>query len=450
VDRRETAERGRTRSEALQAGWRPPDAAADPVRPVAGRDRLRSCLPRHGARLPRQGRSASIGAAGERASAGTARTPWSLLESRRAWHGLRGRGIRIEVDDLEYLETPRSCTGVLPLRRLREAARGRVEIVDPALAGSGLDGAVPPLFHRRRPDVSNREKGSGRSRTSPSASGIYFERMLGHSPLLSRIPGDLDPDPSPSLALPLLTGVTGRSSRAARRLSPADRSERRPPLDRSPFRLIGVRMCARPPPPQACRPISTADDPGLRRSPGRPSLRFFQRRSAGDLMMRLNSNHDGAGDPDVEHALVGAARRRSWSACTSSLLFRTSCRWDPGASSSGCSAWAFSSVTAGGYARPDVIEALQAQARDRATKWRCWPGIETLEGERLSSTGDGQHWTNLFVDVMNVVAGAQAPGGRFVDSLDGRPRARLSPPHPRLRGLLVLDRPAHPSGRCWR
>ena len=319
-----------------------------------------------------------------------------LLEAAR-WFGLRGRGIRLDLEDLEYLE-PGSILHwefhhFVVFERL---TRDGVEIVDPAVGrrrisleqfGKSFTGVVLEL-----------EPGEGfvpqKRRTLRARD--YLKRILEHSDLILRIGVTSLLIQVLMLSLPMLTGLL------VDRIVPRADYGLLTSLAIGLLALVVFRLLSSMVRAHLVLNLQTNLDTQLTMDfvDHLVSLpyAFFQQRSAGDLMMRLNSN------TTIREILTSSAFSAIFDGSMVSLYLILMFATHP---SLGALVLVLGLLQATLFAfsrrryRELTTEALQAQAKSQSYQVQMLAGIETLKASGVEHRAV-EHWSNLFADVMNV------------------------------------------------
>jgi len=320
----------------------------------------------------------------------------SILEAAR-WYGLRGRGIRLEVEDLEYLEPGAilhwDFNHFVVFEKLH---KGGVDLVDPA-------------YGRRRVSMEQfRRSFTGVALTlEPSESfqpakgerlktWRYLGRLLEHRPLLSRILTVSVLIQVFALAVPVLTGVL------VDRVVPRADYHLLTVLSVGLLSIVMFRFLSSILRAHLLLSLQTHLDTQM-------TLDFidhlvdlpfayFQQRSAGDLMMRLNSNST------VREILTSSALSGLLDGSLVSLYLLLLFAASP---SMGLLALALGALRvlvfllARRRYRDLTSAGLQAQATSQSYEVEMLAGIETLKASGVEHRAV-EHWTNLFVSVMNL------------------------------------------------
>ncbi len=334
----------------------------------------------------------------------------SILEAAR-WYGLRGRGIRLETDDIGYLDPGAILHWEFNHFVVFERqCSGGVDIVDP---GFGRRHISIQQFHRSFTGVAltlepseNFQPTRGESRKT----WRYLGRLLEHRQLLSRILMVSVLIQVFALAVPVLTGVL------VDRVVPRADYHLLTVLSIGLLSIVVFRFLSSVLRAHLLLSLQTHLDTQM-------TLDFidhlvdlpfayFQQRSAGDLMMRLNSN------TTVREILTSSALSGLLDGALVSLyvllLFAASPTMGLLALSLGVLRVLIFLMTRRKY-RELVAAGLQAQAHEQNYEVEMLAGIETLKASGVEHRAV-EHWTNLFVDVMNLSL-ARGRLSALVDSL---------------------------------
>lgn len=320
-----------------------------------------------------------------------------LLEAGR-WFGLRGRGVRVdEVEDLELL--PRGSILHWEFNHfvvLDRVQRKGIEIVDPAggrrrLTRNQVDEAFTGIAVILEPSEQF-EKG----RDTDTRLRRYLRRFLQGSEVLLRVVVLSLLLQLFALAVPFLIGIL------VDRVVPRDDREILTVLGAGLAVLVGFHFLASFTRAHLLIHLQTHLDARLSLDflDHLVSLpyEFFQKRSAGDLMMRLNSN------ATVREMLTSGALSALLDGTLVSLylllLFVASWQIALLVLALGVARVAIFLVTRRRH-RELMSESLHAQARSQSYQVELLAGIETLKGSGAEHRAV-EHWSNLFVDVLNV------------------------------------------------
>ena len=320
-----------------------------------------------------------------------------LLESGR-WHGLRGRGVKVEnTSDLEYLE----CGAILhwELRHFvvfEEFTSRGAHIVDPAfgrrhvtheelkhsLTGVALSFQPTEDFE----PVGKRSHGMGRYLREISAHSGLVGRLLVSSVVLQLL----------ALALPILTGLL------VDRVVPRGDYQLLSILSAGLAAIVIFNFLISLIRARLMLYLRTQLDAKitlkfLEHLINLPYA-FFQQRSAGDLMMRLNSN------AHIREILTSSTLSGLLDSSLVSLylilLFFTHVPMSLLVLGLGLLRVVLFLLIRRRQ-RELMSESLQAQARSRSYQIEMLAGIETLKAQGAERRAVS-HWSNLFVDELNV------------------------------------------------
>ncbi len=320
----------------------------------------------------------------------------AILEAGR-WFGLRGRGVRLEMGDLEFLEPGAILHWEFShFVVFEKVAKGGVEIVDPAM---GRRRVTMQQFGRSFTGVAlliepseDFEPARRRSR----GTWRHHRRLLESSGLLARVVTTSVLIQILSLALPLLIGLV------VDRVVPHGDYHLLAVLGAGLVMVVVFRFLA-----SAVRAYLLL---GLQTHLDRQMtldfmdhlvslpFSFFHLRPAGDLMMRLNSNST------VREILTSSAVSGLLDGGLVSvymvLLLATSPTLGLLALVLALVRLAIFFATRRRY-RELTSESLEAQSRAQSYEVEIMAGIETLKSSGLEHRAV-DHWTHLFVDLMNV------------------------------------------------
>jgi ABC-type bacteriocin/lantibiotic exporter with double-glycine peptidase domain len=323
-------------------------------------------------------------------------TALSILNA-ATWYGLRGRGVSIEVDDLEILDPGTilhwSFNHFVVFERLR---RDGADIVDPALGRRRV-----PMEELRRSFTGVAlmlEPGEQFAPEKKDSSLVrrYLRQILSQSGLWTRIITTSVMVQLFSLAVPVLTGVL---------------VDRVVPLgDRSLLLVLGIGLAS----------LAVFHGlAGLVRGHLLLHLRtfldarmtlgflehltdlpydFFQRRSAGDLMMRLNSN------TVVREILTSSALSGLLDGTLALLYLLILLIASPALgvlSIALAVAQILTFVLTRRRQRDLNSQGLSAQAKSQGYQVEMLAGMETLKSLGAEQRA-AEHWSHLFVDTLNV------------------------------------------------
>ncbi len=323
-------------------------------------------------------------------------TALALLEAAREF-GMRGRGIRLEIEDLELLPGGSILHWEFGHFVVFDSVRsGAVEIVDPA---RGRRRVSLDRFRRSFTGVAlELEPGEGfqRGRRARKAAWRYLVPILEQSPLVSRALVTSVLIQVLSLALPLLTGLI------VDRVVPRGDHHLLAVLAAGLSMVVAFRLLASMLRAHLLLSLQAHLDVRmtldfLDHLVDLP-YGFFQQRAAGDLMMRLNSN------TTVREILTSTAVSGLLDGALVTvylvLLFAASPSMGLLALGLGLVRIAVFLLTRGRY-RDLTSESLEAQARSQNYEVQLMAGMETLKASGAEHRAV-EHWTHLFVDVMNV------------------------------------------------
>jgi ATP-binding cassette subfamily B protein len=322
-------------------------------------------------------------------------TAQSIVDSAR-WYGLRGRGVSVEIEELVYLE-PASILHwefrhFVVFERLRKDS---VDIVDPAFGRRRV-----PMEEFRRAFTGVALMFEPAEDFQPSEKGSlvwrYVGQILGQSRLLTRIVVTSLMVQLFALGAPLLTGAL------VDRVVPRGDQHLLTVLAAGMVGMIAFYFLASLIRSHLLLHLRTYLDArmtlGFLDHMTDLPYDFFQRRSAGDLMMRLNSN------ATIREILTSGALSGLLDGALAVLyliiLFVASTKL--GLLVLGLAVLQVLTFVATRRRQHDLnSQSLTTQAKSQAYQVEMLSGMETLKsvgGEQRASA----HWASLFVDTLNV------------------------------------------------
>jgi ABC-type bacteriocin/lantibiotic exporter with double-glycine peptidase domain len=322
-------------------------------------------------------------------------TAASIVDAAR-WYGLRGRGVSLDIDELVYLE-PASIlhwefNHFVVFEKLRKDG---VDIVDPAFGRRHVPMAD---FRRSFTGVALEFETAEDFEATPKRSLVwrYIGQILGQSKLLVRILATSIMVQLFALGVPLLTGAL------VDRVVPRGDQHLLTVLAAGLLGMIVFFFLASLIRSHLLLHLRTFLDArmtlGFLDHLTDLPYDFFQRRSAGDLMMRLNSN------ATIREILTSGALSGLLDGALAILylgiLFAASPRI--GLLVVGLAVLQLMSFVLTRRKQHDLnTQSLSAQAKSQAYQVEMLGGMETLK-----SVGSEQraaaHWSSLFVDTLNV------------------------------------------------
>lgn len=334
----------------------------------------------------------------------------AIAQAARAY-GLHARGVKVDLDAVSYLDRGSILHWEFGhFVVFDKATKKGVEVVDPALGprfvpfdkfAKSFTGVAITL----RPGDDFRP-GAGR------AKGVwrYLRPMLSHPGLLARILTTSMLIQAFALAVPILTGLI------IDRIVPRDGVDLLAIVATGLLAMVVFHFAASFVRAHLLLHLRTHLD--LRISLGfighlvELPYQFFLQRSAGDLMMRLNSN------TTVRELLTTTAASTLLDGILVTLylvlLFATS--WSLGALVLGLGLLQITILVASRRKNQRLMtESLQAQAKSQSYLVQLFAGIETLKAVGAEARGV-EHWSNLFVSEVNVGL-ARGKLSAVVDSL---------------------------------
>ncbi|HEY2029476.1 MAG TPA: peptidase domain-containing ABC transporter [Myxococcales bacterium] len=344
----------------------------------------------HGKHVPLDQLRAALGIARDGASA------LALLQVAEH-HGLRGRGIALDIDDLEYLPAASvlhwSFGHFVVFERLYPGAVG---VVDPALGRR-----VVPMAEFREAFTGIAllfEPGDGFSPQARPASllGSYLRKALGHSRLLWRIVVASVMLQVFGLAIPVLT------SSVVDRVVPRSDGHLLLLLGAGTAVLLALQMLAGLLRGELLLNLRTHLDAEMtvgfvEHLNGLPWA-FFQQRTAGDLLQRLGSNSTVR--EMLSTAALSAMLDGPLIAIYLAILFAVSPQLGLVAAFLG--ALQLGLYLATSRRQRELMGAtLSTLARASSFEVEMLTGMETLKAMGAESAA-AAHWSNLFVDELNV------------------------------------------------
>ncbi|MBI4749278.1 MAG: peptidase domain-containing ABC transporter [Acidobacteria bacterium] len=326
-----------------------------------------------------------------------------------SWYGLRGRGVKVEVEDLDYLK-PASIlhwefSHFVVFEKLRTTG---VDIIDPA---SGRRRIPLEQFNKSFTGVVLEFEPCDEFQTSQKESNVfwgYVRRVLGHSGLISRLLVTSLLIQFFALAVPFITGIL------------VDRVI--PRGDGYLLEVLGIGLggvilfsflssLIRAHLLLNLRTVlDTQMTVGFLDHLVRLPFAYFQIRSAGDLMMRLNSN------ATIREILTSGALSGALDGALVSLYLIILLTADQ---TLGALVLALGLVQVGVFwfsrhrTQELMTQHLQMQARTQGYVVQILAGIETLKSSGVENRAI-ERWSNLFVDEMNV----SLERGRFSATVD--------------------------------
>jgi ATP-binding cassette, subfamily B, bacterial len=322
-------------------------------------------------------------------------TAQSIIDAGR-WYGLRGRGVAVELDELVYLETGSilhwEFRHFVVFDRLRKDG---VEIVDPAL---GRRRVTMDEFRRAFTGVALLFEPEDDFETSEKRGIVwrYVGQILGQSRLWARILATSLMVQLFALAVPLLTGAL------VDRVVPRGDVHLLTILVAGMLGLVAFQFLASLIRAHLLLHLRTYLDArmtlGFLDHLTDLPYDFFQRRSAGDLMMRLNSN------ATIREILTSGALSGVLDGALAILylfiLLVASAKL-------GLLVVVLAVLQVGTFVltrrrQHDLnSKSLSAQARSQAYQVEMLGGMETLKSVG-SEKRAAEHWASLFVDTLNV------------------------------------------------
>ncbi|MGH9869343.1 MAG: peptidase domain-containing ABC transporter [Candidatus Polarisedimenticolia bacterium] len=321
----------------------------------------------------------------------------SLLEAGR-WFGLRGRGIRLEAEDLEFLQPGAilhwDFKHFVVFDRLR---KGRLDIVDPA---AGRRQVSLEQFRRSFTGVAlelepSEEFQPGRGRRA-QGTWRHHRRLIEHSGLLSRVVVISVLIQILAMALPLMVGVL------VDRVVPRSDHHLLAVLGAGLLMVVVFRFLASCVRAHLVLSLQTHLDSKMTLDfmDHLVSLpyAFFHLRPAGDLLMRLQSN------ATVREIITSSTVSGLLDGGLVSLYLILLLAASP---SMGWLVLLLAMIRVAVFLltrrtfRDLTSESLEAQSRSQSYEVQIMAGIETLKSSGVEHRAV-EHWTHLFVDVMNV------------------------------------------------
>jgi ATP-binding cassette, subfamily B, bacterial len=320
----------------------------------------------------------------------------SILEGAR-WYGLRGRGIKIEIDDLEYLDTATilhwEFNHFVVFEKLK---KNGVVIVDP-----GLGRRFVPMEQFRKSFTGVALDFEPSEDFEPAEGGSkrvwrYIRQILGHSAILSRVAVTSLLIQIFALAVPIITGML------VDRVVPRGDEHFLLVLGVGLLSIVIFNLLASLIRAHLLLHLRTYLDVQmtldfLDHLVSLPYA-FFQRRSAGDLMMRLNSNST------IREMLTASALSGLLDGMLVSLylviLFIANSAM--GVLVLGLGLLQISVFLLSRRRYQDLMsQHLQTQAKSQGYLVQILAGIETLKAAGAENRAV-ERWSNMFVDEMNV------------------------------------------------
>lgn len=320
----------------------------------------------------------------------------SILEAGR-WFGLRGRGIRVEAEDLEFLQPGTilhwDFKHFVVLDRLRN---GRLDIVDPAM---GRRQVSLEQFRRSFTGIAlemepGEEFQPGRRRAK--GTWRHHRRLIEHSGLLSRVVVTSILIQILALAMPLLVGVL------VDRVVPRGDYHLLAVLGAGLLTVVVFRFLSSCVRAHLVLSLQTHLDSQMTLDfmDHLVSLpyAFFHLRPAGDLLMRLQSNTTVR--EIITSSTISGLLDGGLVGIYLILLFAAS-------PSLGLLVLLLAMIRVAVFLltrrryRDLTTEALEVQARSQSYEVEIMAGIETLKSSGVEHRAV-EHWTHLFVDGMNV------------------------------------------------